>query len=105
MEYERIGFYNQNGEGLLRGTSCICNLGESNKQSYKGCACGPLRHKAAVLHVAHILAGPTFLAGTHRQEMHAKFFKECFWNATNWNEILFLSVALRPNAGQGLLIR
>jgi len=77
MEYERIGFYNQNGEGLLRGTNYIYNLGESHKQSCKGCACGLLRHTAVVLDVAHILAGQTFLAGTRRQEMHAHFFS---WN-------------------------
>jgi hypothetical protein len=74
MEYERIGFYNQNGEGFLRGTSLMYNLGESHKQSCKACACGSLRHTAAVLHVAHILAGQTFLAGKRRQEIHAQFF-------------------------------
>jgi hypothetical protein len=74
MEYGRIGFYNQNGEGLLRDRSCKYNLGESHKQSCKGCTCGPLRHSAAVLHVAHILADHTFLAGTRRQEMHEQFF-------------------------------
>ena len=71
----------------MRGTSCIYNLGESHKQSCKGYACGPIRHTAEVLHVAHILAGPTFLAGIRRQGMHAQFFKECFRRATSWNEI------------------
>ena len=66
----------------MRGASCINNWGELHKQR-----CGPLRHTAEVLNVAHILAGPTFLAEIRRQEKHAQFFKECFWKATNWNEI------------------